>query len=331
MEKPTNNVCEADAHAQSVGRLVTVLRTHLNSGLSDEEAGARLARYGPNELQERARPTFWRLLLDQFNNFLVIILLASAIISLILGEYLDASAIMAIVVLNAVLGVVQESKAEEALAALKKLAAPEAKVIRDGHQTTIPARELVLGDLVVLEDVVHTLRNRRHAPLAVGLFLAMVVAAATGLLSISVAALSTAFLMIVSGCIRLRLAYRAVDVKVLLLIIGTLAMGAAMTKTGAADLYATEGCGTAMALDQSRGTGWSADVDGAPSVTIELPRTIDVTRIGLDPTPVCGDPPAAGAAQLSRRRVGAVDQTAIRNKLPHVGEPPDVVDLVHQR
>ena len=142
MEKPTNDALEADAHAQPVDRLVNVLRTHLNSGLSDKEASARLARYGPNELQERPRPTFWRLLLDQFNNFLVIILLASAIISLILGEYLDASAIMAIVVLNAVLGVVQESKAEEALAALKKMAAPEARVIRSGHIRTVPPGSL---------------------------------------------------------------------------------------------------------------------------------------------------------------------------------------------
>ena len=130
MDRAVDNVRETDTHAQPVGYLVNVLCTHLNSGLSDEEASARLARYGPNELQERPRPTFWHLLLGQFSNFLVIILLASAIISLILGEYLDASATIAIVVLNAVLGVVQESKAEEALAALRKMAAPEARVIR---------------------------------------------------------------------------------------------------------------------------------------------------------------------------------------------------------
>ena len=146
-----SNVSEQDAHAQPIGDLVSTLRTRLTQGLSDEEARARLSQHGPNELQERPRPTFWHLLLGQFNNFLVIILLASAIISLFLGEYVDASAIMAIVVLNAVLGVVQESKAEEALAALKKMAAPEARVMRSSHIRTIAARELVPGDVVLLE------------------------------------------------------------------------------------------------------------------------------------------------------------------------------------
>jgi Ca2+-transporting ATPase len=145
------NVNSQIAHAQPVESLVGVLRTHLTMGLRDEEASARLAQYGPNELRERPRPTFWHLLLGQFNNFLVIILIASAVISLFLGEYVDASAIMAIVILNAILGVVQESKAEEALAALKKMAAPEARVIRSGHIRTIPSRELVPGDVVLLE------------------------------------------------------------------------------------------------------------------------------------------------------------------------------------
>ncbi|MGD1992821.1 MAG: cation-translocating P-type ATPase [Anaerolineae bacterium] len=139
------------AHAAPVSDLVAALRTHLNHGLSRDETRRRLAQFGPNELQERPRPSFWKLLLDQFSNFLVIILLASAVISLFLGEYLDAGAIMAIVVLNAVLGVVQESKAEEALAALKKMTAPEARVIRSGHIGTVPAREIVPGDVVLLE------------------------------------------------------------------------------------------------------------------------------------------------------------------------------------
>ncbi len=152
MDKQVTTICEPDAHARPVGTLVETIHTHLTLGLGEDDAGARLSQYGPNELQERPRPTFWHLLLDQFNNFLVIILLASAIISLVLGEYLDAGAILAIVVLNAVLGVVQESKAEEALAALKKMAAPEARVIRSGHIRTVPSRELVPGDVVLLES-----------------------------------------------------------------------------------------------------------------------------------------------------------------------------------
>ena len=91
------------------------------------------------------------MLLDQFNQFLVLILIVAAIVSAFLGEYVDSGAIMAIVILNAILGVVQESKAEEALAALQKMAAPNADVLRDGHLITIPAREVVPGDVVLLE------------------------------------------------------------------------------------------------------------------------------------------------------------------------------------
>jgi len=138
-------------HGLSTQNVAKELGTDLKRGLEADKAAARLAQFGPNELVEREGPSFWTLLLNQFNQFLVIILIVSALISFGLGEWLDGGAILTIVILNAIIGVVQESKAEEALAALKKLAAPEAKVIRDGHQITVPARELVPGDLVVLE------------------------------------------------------------------------------------------------------------------------------------------------------------------------------------
>ena len=138
-------------HTRTVEAVVEALETDATVGLATAEAKTRLSQYGPNELAERPRPGFWQLLLGQFRNFVVIILIVSAIISLLLGEVVEASAIMAIVVLNAVLGVVQESKAEEALAALKKMSAPEAHVLRDGHRVTVPARELVPGDIVFLE------------------------------------------------------------------------------------------------------------------------------------------------------------------------------------
>jgi len=140
-----------DWHSQSVEKVIEVLNTHPDRGLSAAEAQARLAQYGPNQLQERPRPGFWHMLLGQFSNFLVLILIAASLVSLFLGEYVDAGAIMAIVILNAALGVVQESKAEEALAALQKLAAPDAHVVRDGHLVTVPAQELVPGDVVTLE------------------------------------------------------------------------------------------------------------------------------------------------------------------------------------
>ncbi len=138
-------------HSRPVQEVAEALGTDPATGLTSAEAEARLAQYGPNELAERPRPGFWQLLLGQFQSFVVIILIVSAVVSILLGEMIEAGAIMAIVVLNAVLGVVQESKAEEALAALKKMAAPDAHVLRNGHRVTIPARELVPGDIVFLE------------------------------------------------------------------------------------------------------------------------------------------------------------------------------------
>ena len=85
-------------------------------------------------------------------------------VTVLLGEYIDAIAITVIIILNAVLGVIQESKAEQAIAALKKMAAPLAQVIRDGRQTSIPGRELVVGDIVVLEagNYSSIISNKRH-------------------------------------------------------------------------------------------------------------------------------------------------------------------------
>ncbi len=144
-------MANSSVHALSIDHTVEGMESHLHLGLSSQEARARLEKYGPNELTERPRPGFLKLLLAQLNNFLVIVLIVAAVISLLLGEVIDAVAIMSIVVLNSVLGVVQESKAEQALAALKKMAAPNAQVVRDGVQTLIPARELVIGDIVLLE------------------------------------------------------------------------------------------------------------------------------------------------------------------------------------
>jgi Ca2+-transporting ATPase len=122
-----------------------------DSGLSTEEATKRLELHGPNELAEAPRPGFWRMVLDQFNNFIVIILIIASIVSAFLGDFVEAAAIMAIVLLNALLGVIQERRAEEAIAALRKMSAPEADVIREAHRQVVPARELVPGDLVLLE------------------------------------------------------------------------------------------------------------------------------------------------------------------------------------
>ena len=141
----------AQAHGKSIADVVAQFETDPDKGLTQAQALDGLRRYGPNELTEKPRPGFLALLWEQFNNYLVIILVVAALLALALGEYVDAVAILCIVALNAVIGVVQESKAEQALAALKKLAAPNAQVLRDGQQLTLPARELVPGDIVLLE------------------------------------------------------------------------------------------------------------------------------------------------------------------------------------
>jgi Ca2+-transporting ATPase len=142
---------DKEAHARHLDELVGAFKVHLEQGLSQQEARERLQQFGPNALTEKPRPGFLALLWDQFNNYLVIILIIAALIALALGEWVDSVAIMCIVVLNAIVGVIQESKAEQALAALKKMAAPNAQAIRDGHQVTVAGHELVPGDIVVLE------------------------------------------------------------------------------------------------------------------------------------------------------------------------------------
>ena len=120
-------------------------------GLSDAEVAERRAKFGLNELKEKPKAPFWKLVLQQLNNFIVILLIVASVVSAILGDWVEAGVIMLIVVLNAILGVVQESRAEEALAALKKMAAPECQVLRNGQRVSVPARELVPGDIVFLE------------------------------------------------------------------------------------------------------------------------------------------------------------------------------------
>jgi Ca2+-transporting ATPase len=138
-------------HALSAEEVLKRLETPGNTGLTTAQVEERQKKYGPNQLEEKPRATFLQLVLEQLKSFIVILLIVAAIISALLGEWIDAGAIMAIVVLNAILGVVQESRAEQALAALKKLAAPEAQVLRDGRRQSVPADQLVPGDIVLLE------------------------------------------------------------------------------------------------------------------------------------------------------------------------------------
>ncbi len=120
-------------------------------GIASEEAGRRLAEYGTNELTEKKRKTSFGMFIDQFRDFMILVLIAAAIISGIIGEGSDTIAIVVIVVLSAVIGFIQEYRAERAMAALKMMSAPSAMVIRSGTPESMSAVRLVPGDAVVLE------------------------------------------------------------------------------------------------------------------------------------------------------------------------------------
>ncbi|MEZ5231675.1 MAG: cation-translocating P-type ATPase [Acidimicrobiales bacterium] len=120
-------------------------------GLDDGEAARRLAADGPNELLDRGSKSPWRILWEQLTAVMVVILLFAAALSLVLGKYLEAGAIAAIVVLFSVLGFLQEYRAEQAIAALRRMAVPSVRAVRGGRSVEIPAVELVRGDVVVLE------------------------------------------------------------------------------------------------------------------------------------------------------------------------------------
>jgi len=126
------------------------LNTDAATGLSEQEARRRLAEHGPNELQAARRVSPWALLLQQFKNVLIIILLIATALSAFLGHDIEAIAIAVIVLLAVLLGFVQEYRAERAIEALRHMAAPTANVLRDGREANVPARELVPGDVIIL-------------------------------------------------------------------------------------------------------------------------------------------------------------------------------------
>jgi P-type Ca2+ transporter type 2C len=137
-------------HQKDITSVFEKLRTSIH-GLSLEEAQKRLEQYGPNELTEKKKKSPFMMFLDQFRDFMILVLIAAAIISGIIGEPSDTIAIIVILVLNAVIGFIQEYRAEKAMAALKKMAAPSATVIRNGMPETMSASQLVPGDFVMLE------------------------------------------------------------------------------------------------------------------------------------------------------------------------------------
>ncbi len=121
-------------------------------GLAAGDAERRLEEYGPNELKQAEARPWWKRLLEQFNNILMLVLIVAAVASLGLGHTLDAGAIFGVVLIIALIGFIQEGKAEQALESIRQMLSPQANVLRDGRRQTIPAEELVPGDIVLVES-----------------------------------------------------------------------------------------------------------------------------------------------------------------------------------
>ncbi|MBK7688597.1 MAG: cation-translocating P-type ATPase [Elusimicrobia bacterium] len=138
-------------HAEDAAEVARRWGTDTSAGLTYAEASKRLAEHGPNVLKEKKKKSVFMMFLDQFKDFMIIVLMVSAVVAGVIGDLTDTIAIAVIVVLNAVIGFVQEYRAEKAMAALKKMAAPSSTGLRDGKAATLPAGDLVPGDVVFLE------------------------------------------------------------------------------------------------------------------------------------------------------------------------------------
>jgi Ca2+-transporting ATPase len=149
----TNHQPEVPARPWTIDAadVVAALGTDAGRGLAGADAAERLVRFGPNELVEHGRKPAWRLFVEQFTNTMIVVLMLAAIVTALIGDLKDTVVILAIVVLNGVIGFVQEHRAEQAMAALRQMTSPTARVVRDGEVVVTPAAELVPGDVVQLE------------------------------------------------------------------------------------------------------------------------------------------------------------------------------------
>jgi len=138
-------------HSMDVGAALQELQADPHRGLAPEEAGNRLGQYGPNELMHEEKASPWALFFNQFKNILIVILIVATLLSALVGEYVDAAIILVIIVFCAVLGFVQEYRAERALDALKSMLTPTITVLRGGTELEVASKELVPGDVLVLE------------------------------------------------------------------------------------------------------------------------------------------------------------------------------------
>ncbi|MGE5374968.1 MAG: cation-translocating P-type ATPase, partial [Bacteroidota bacterium] len=138
-------------HLQSIETCLESLQSRADTGLTQSEVESRLAKYGPNELVEKSGRTPLKIFWEQITATMVLILIGAAVIAGLLGDWKNTIAITAIVILYAILGFIQEYRAEQAIAALKKLSVPNVRVLRDGRLQEVSARDLVPGDILQLE------------------------------------------------------------------------------------------------------------------------------------------------------------------------------------
>lgn len=148
---PRPNDTKAVWHSSDTDEVISSLQAS-PTGLTSQEAESRLKTYGPNRLQqEQARP-WYRRFLDQFNNILMLILIVAAVASALLGHHLDAAAIVGVVVIIALIGFIQEGKAEQAIQSIRNMLSPQATVLRNGQRTVVEADTVVPGDVVLIES-----------------------------------------------------------------------------------------------------------------------------------------------------------------------------------
>jgi magnesium-transporting ATPase (P-type) len=149
---PPDRMVDAVWHTLTLEETLARLESSAERGLSPQEAGRRLEVFGPNRLPEEERESALIRFLKQFHNVLIYILMVAAVVTALLGEWIDTAVIAAVVLVNAIIGYIQEGKAEQALEGIRRMLSLEAAVVRDGRRRTVPAEELVPGDVVLLES-----------------------------------------------------------------------------------------------------------------------------------------------------------------------------------
>ena len=146
------NSKSAEWHTMGAAQVCAALEVDPKRGLSDAEVQRRRAIYGDNAIAEQRRRSLFRLFIAQFTDFMIVVLIVAAAVAGAVGEVIDSIAILVIVLLNGLIGFVQDYRAEQAIEALRQLAAPTAKVLRNGHIHILTGREIVPGDVVLLES-----------------------------------------------------------------------------------------------------------------------------------------------------------------------------------